>query len=188
MSGIKRGRDLYLYARAKKDSKVSLNFSGSRYYDKTLFFSESLILSWNQQDVFLKTSEKTIKLKSNKGATKAAVFTNDRGEQVIEAEISATHLDAITTNQIFWIEPELTSEETTAVKVADVHKIFESFYKVEGSLETVNSCLSWLGSRTGENLQVISFYDATKDAEQRFEHSDCKSLRHSLRKIVYLCF
>ena len=61
---------------------------------------------------------------------------------------------------------------------SDAHKIFPSFAKVEGSLETINSCMGWVGSRTGEHIQVISFYDANDPEMIRFSNDSFGKIRH----------
>ena len=130
---FKRGRDLYLYARTKKTSKVSLNFSGSRYYGKTLFKRITCIVVGSETAFLLNTSEKTIELGASNGNSKGAIFTNDRGEQVVEVELSSVHLNAITTNQIFWIgvSPEFTSTETGSIKVSGYIKFLKAFIKLK---------------------------------------------------------
>ena len=51
---------------------------------------------------------------------------------------------------------------------------------------TINSCTSWLGSRNGENLQVISFYDGDSNKADRLEHSDFEPLRYYLELSRFL--
>lgn len=175
---FRRGNDLYLYIRSKSTNSGRIVFNGARFFGNSLNISESLELSFSENGaITLKTPKELISLTASSSPSRAASFTNELGNSVIEVELSAAHFDVVSSNQVFWAEPRAIKEELSAKELSDAHKIFPSFYPVEGSLETIVSCLSWVGSRTGENLQVIAFQKGGE--EQRvFDHAEFKSLRY----------
>lgn len=176
---FRRGNDIYIYGNAPKNTELRLSFKGARYFSGSLYLDSSLVVDLSSVgEIFVTKDGKKRKISISESGTKAKTFTLDSKNRSFEILLHKFDLDSVSRNSFFWVEPALSlSSDIDSYKYYK-HKIFDSFYPVEGASKSSNLCTRWLGARSGENLQVLSFFKNFTD--DTFDDSDFSHLRYGV--------
>lgn len=176
---FRRGNDVYIYGSAPKNTELRLSFKGARYFSGSLYIDNSILIDLSSSgDIFLTKDGNKRKISISDSSSKAKSFNLDNEGRAFEILLDKNDFDSISRNSYFWVEPALVLGGEITNYQYYKHSIFDSFYPVEGASKTSSLCTRWIGGRSGESLQVLSFFQSLSD--EYFDESDFSHLRYGV--------